>query len=55
MQGILERLGYDLGSCGVDGDFGRMTEKAVKAFQKDHGLTVDGICGPKTWKELMNL
>ena len=54
MQGILERLGYDLGSCGVDGDFGRMTEKAVKAFQKDHGLTVDGICGPKTWKELMN-
>ena len=55
MQGILEHLGYDLGSCGVDGDFGRMTEKAVKAFQKDHGLTVDGICGPKTWKELMNL
>ena len=55
IQGILERLGYDLGSCGVDGDFGRMTEKAVKAFQKDHGLTVDGICGPKTWKELMNL
>ena len=55
MQGILERLGYDLGSCGVDGDFGRMTEKAVKAFQKDHGLKTDGICGPKTWKELMNL
>ena len=54
MQGVLERLGYDLGSCGVDGDFGRMTEKAVKAFQKDHGLKTDGICGPKTWKELMN-
>ena len=54
MQGVLERLGYDLGSCGVDGDFGRMTEKAVKVFQKDHGLTVDGICGPRTWKELMN-
>ena len=54
MQGILERLGYDLGSCGVDGDFGRMTEKVVKAFQKDHGLKVDGICGPRTWKELMN-
>ena len=55
MQGILEHLGYDLGSCGVDGDFGRMTEKAVKAFQKDHGLKTDGICGPRTWKELMNL
>ena len=55
MQGVLELLGYDLGSCGVYGYFGRMTEKAVKAFQKDHGLKTDGICGPKTWKELMNL
>ena len=48
MQRILERLGYDLGACGVDGDFGRMTEKAVKAFQQDHGLKADGIVGPKT-------
>ena len=54
MQGILERLGYDLGSCGVDGDFGWMTEKAVKAFQKDHGLKTDGICGPKTWAAVTN-
>ena len=53
MQSILEELGYDLGPCGVDGDFGRMTEKAVKAFQKDHGLKVDGIVGPLTKKELM--
>ena len=54
MQSILEKLGYDLGPCGVDGDFGRMTEKAVKAFQQDHGLKVDGIVGPKTWAELQN-
>lgn len=51
-QTMLEGLGYDLGICGVDGDFGQATEKAVKAFQKDHGLKVDGIVGPKTWEAL---
>ena len=55
MQSMLNKLEYDLGSCGVDGDFGRMTEKAVKAFQKDHGLAADGICGPKTWTSLLSL
>ena len=25
---------------------------AVSKFQKDHGLTADGICGPKTWAAL---
>ena len=55
MQSILEKLGYDLGPCGVDGDFGRMTERAVKAFQQDHGLKVDGICGPKTFAALLRL
>ena len=54
IQSILEKLGYDLGPCGVDGDFGRMTEKAVKAFQQDHGLKVDGIVGSKTWAELLH-
>ena len=52
MQTKLNRLGYDLGPCGIDGDFGRATEKAVKAFQGDHGLKVDGICGPATWSAL---
>ena len=32
----------------IDGVFGAKTETAVKAFQKAHGLTVDGIVGPKT-------
>ena len=51
-QQILKKLGYDLGICGVDSDFGIATEKAVKAFQKDHGLTADGIVGEKTWAAL---
>ena len=51
-QTRLEKLGYSLGICGIDGDFGTATEAAVKQFQKDHGLTADGICGPKTWAAL---
>ncbi|MCS1350289.1 peptidoglycan-binding protein [Mechercharimyces sp. CAU 1602] len=33
---------------GADGDFGPETERAVRAFQKKHGLVVDGLYGPKT-------
>ena len=52
-QVILDSLGYDIGPCGTDGIFGRCTEAAVKAFQKDRNITVDGIVGKQTWKELM--
>ena len=51
-QTMLQKLGYNLGVCGVDSDFGQATEKAVKQFQKDHGLTQDGVVGPKTWDAL---
>lgn len=33
----------------ADGDFGVKTEEALKAWQVKHGLSGDGICGPKTW------
>ena len=49
LQTALIQRGYDLGSYGADGDFGRATEAAVKEFQADNGLTADGICGQKTW------
>ena len=52
-QTLLEKAGYSVGPCGIDGDFGRATLAAVKAFQSDHGLVVDGIVGPVTRKELM--
>jgi peptidoglycan hydrolase-like protein with peptidoglycan-binding domain len=42
--------GYDTG--GVDGAFGQRTEAAVRRFQGDRGLTVDGIVGPRTWDEI---
>jgi hypothetical protein len=50
-QQWLVDVGYDPGP--VDGKYGPKTEKAVRAFQKDHGLAVDGLAvdgmwGPKT-------
>lgn len=50
LQTILNaRYGADLE---VDGNFGKATESAVKAFQKANSLTADGVVGPKTWKAL---
>lgn len=51
-QTMLYKLGYDLGSYGIDGDFGSATQKAVKEFQSDHKLAVDGVIGPLTWDAL---
>ena len=36
----------------VTGYYGTITEKAVKTFQKQQGLTVDGIAGPNTLRAL---
>ena len=48
MQTMLIACGYSCGSTGADGDFGKNTDAAVKAFQKDKGLTVDGVYGEQT-------
>lgn len=57
VQSQLHGLGYNLGKFGkagdgVDGRFGNFTERAVKSFQKDAGLKVDGIAGAHTLKAL---
>ena len=43
-----------LGDLEVDGSFGPATQAATLAFQKKHGLTADGIVGPKTWRALLD-
>mgnify|MGYP003133128284 CR=1 FL=1 len=58
LQTQLDKDGYRLTrqakpGAGIDGHFGRMTDKAVKQFQRDEGLVVDGIVGPATWHELL--
>ncbi|MEL4106353.1 M14 family metallopeptidase [Oscillospiraceae bacterium WX1] len=47
IQSLLNRIGYDAGP--VDGNFGSRTKQAVAAFQRNNGLTPDGIVGPRTW------
>lgn len=49
-QEFLNKNGYPCGI--VDGIFGKNTERAVKQWQAAHGLTADGIIGPKTWASL---
>jgi len=52
LQLQLNGLGYDVE---VDGDFGAGTRRAVREFQGDHGLTVDGVAGAATIRELARL
>lgn len=51
LQESLQALGYT-GRNGrplmADGDFGANTEHALREYQRDHGLKVDGVAGPKT-------
>ena len=48
LQKNLINAGYDVGSTGADGVFGKNTLAAVKQYQKDNGLQVDGIAGKNT-------
>ena len=46
LQWYLKEWGYYTGS--LDGAYGPKTREAVKLFQADAGITVDGIVGPET-------
>ncbi len=50
LQGRLAELGYYSG--GVDGIYGETTVTAVKAFQRNNGLSGDGQAGEQTQKKL---
>ena len=60
LQIYLQSLGYDLGSCGVDGEFGKDMKACIKKYQSDVGLASkyqDGKVSAKmyTWQHLLKL
>lgn len=52
LQQSLIDAGYNVGSSGADGIYGSNTAAAVKKYQQDNGLTVDGIAGEQTLGKL---
>ncbi len=54
LQERLIELGYSCGKSGVDGSFGPDTLTAVKKYQQDHNLKVDGYVGKDTHKKLVS-
>ena len=52
LQTALEKLGYSVGECKIDGIVGPDTTKAIKEFQEAAGIAVDGIAGPETLEAL---
>lgn len=55
MQKMLIKVGYSCGAAGADGDFGSDTDSALRKFQKDNGLTVDGQYGTNSKAKLTAL
>ena len=50
VQKALAEAGYYQGT--VDRIIGAKTRTAIRSFQEENGLTVDGLVGPKTWDKL---
>lgn len=60
LQTLLLGYGYEMKSTGgkvygADGSFGGATDRAVRKYQKDHGLAVDGSVGRATWSSLLGI
>ena len=53
VQQIMLDEGYDLEPFGADSWYGTITEDAIKKWQEDNGLTVDGVVGKNTWQWIM--
>ncbi len=55
LQILLEGYGFSVGCCGVDGELGPDTEKALRTFQSILWIKEDGKSGEQTWKQLLGV
>ena len=55
LQLLLIGNGWNGGTWGADGNFGKQTENAVIAYQKKKKLQVDGKAGPETMSHLLGV
>ncbi len=55
LQELLLTKGFNVGSCGADGEFGSDTEKAIKEVQKKAGLTQSGKYDKATYEALIKM
>lgn len=55
LQASLIQIGFDCGKYGTDGEFGKDTEKALKAFQTSMCIEVDGIFGKESFAKLQEV
>ena len=53
LQTLLVGYGYRIGTAGVDGDFGSMTLEAVKEYQRNNHIVIDGVVGKETWTKIL--
>ena len=54
MQTALIGRGFNCGWYGADGEYGQQTKIGLFQFQQKMGLDTDCVCGPATWKALLN-
>lgn len=52
LQRALQNAGYQIKS--IDGNFGKETEHAVAAFQRDNKIKITGVVNNATWRALRN-
>ena len=55
MQSLLQKANHSVGKSGVDGIYGKDTEKAVNAFKKKIGLAQNGRVDATVWKALLGV
>lgn len=53
LQAILKARGYAINY--ISGEFDALLDTETRKFQKDHGLTADGVVGPLTWAKLLEV